>query len=422
MMASVHPIRIALASALFAFALPAHAQLIPASSGALTPEPVAGTGAETVVPAPPPPPEAKTTWVDLARVVDGFRIPEKMADLRAVTVDATGENYGFYFASNPRGVFAVYRNGRLMRKGEIENVYDLQEPVVFRMTASGELLYALHNTDLYVNQATVSEDLFSFSKGVESVHDEGGVLTFPEGGNIVQYDIARDKRKVLFRHLGAVEFMRRKGGTIAYSLRERGFVRMYSNGRRVSTKAVDNPENFAIGNDGAVYYFAKAPRGYSLYRDSRAFVTDKGNGAYVEVDPDGHVWHYSYVRIGGRTTVTLRKDRSATNLLPKDAANVELDLLFPADGGFAGRVALAQDPTHFQLLRDGKAVGEEFSFDYPNNDAHGLKDMDGSVVLRAFDGNAWRVHKDGVRLEHASLRKVWFYRVEGNELTVYATR
>ena len=421
-MASVHVIRATLALALLALSVPASAQgLLPASSGALRLELESGTG-ETVVPAPPPPPAPTQSWVDVARVIDGLRIPEKIADLRAVTADASGKNLGFYFASNSKGVFSVYRNARLMQKGVIENVYDLQEPAVFRMTGSGDLLYALHGTDLYVNQTSVSRDLYSFAKGVDSVHEEGGVLTFPEGGDIVRYDIARDRRSILFRHLGSIEYMRRKGDTIAYTLRERGFVRMYRDGRRVSTKAVDNPENFAIGKEGEVYYFTKAPRGYALYRDARAYVTDKGNGAYVEVDPDGHVWHYAYVRLDRRTTVSLRRDRSSDNLLPKDAVNVELDLTFPGDGGFAGRVAFAKEPTHFWLVRDGQALGQPFLFEYPLNDMHGMDVLGDAIVLRAFDDSRWRILMDGEKVTHAKYRKAWFHSVNGNELTIYATR
>lgn len=365
--------------------------------------------------------DGSQSWVDVEQKMDQFRIREKIADLRAVTVDPKGENFGFYFASNQKGTFVVYRNGTAMKRGEIESVYDSQEPVVFRMTASGDLLYALHNTDLYVNQELLSQDQYSFSKGVTSVHDEGGVVTFPEGGSVMQYDIAREKKTVLYRHVGSIEYMRRKGNTVAYTLREKGFVRMYRNGRRVSVKAVENPENFAIGPKGDVYFFVKAARGYSLYRDTRSFVTGKGDGAYVDVDPDGHVWHLSYVRLDRRTSVRLQKDRGGANLLPADVVNVELFMAFP-NGGYALRAAFAKEPTHFWLVRDGKEFGQPFLFEYPHNDMHGMVEWGDSMVLRAFDDNQWRVLKDGDKVDHASFRRVWFYRVIDGELIVYATR
>lgn len=422
MIVTVHLIRATLIFCLSALAVPAHAQLIPASSGAFILESDAGSGAEVIVPNPEAPPRAATqSWVDVAKKIDQFRIQESFADLRAVTVDPSGENFGFYFASGKQGLFTVYRNGTVMKRGEVESVHDLQEPVMFRMTGSGDLLFAVHGTDLYVNKQLVSEDSYSFAKGVTSVHDEGGILTFPEGGNVILYDIAREKRKILYRHVGSIEYLRRKGDTIAYTLREKGFVRMYRDGRRVSTKAVENPENFAVDSQGAVYFFTKAPRGYSLQRDTRSFVTGKGDGAYVDVDSLGHVWHLSYIRLDRRTVVRLQRDRSGDNLLPPDVSNVELYLLFP-DGGYAVRGAFSDAPTHFWLIRDGKEHGQPFLFEYPHNDLHGMAMYGDTIVLRAFDDNQWRILRDGEKVTHTTFKKAWFYRVIGEELIVYASR
>ncbi len=417
MMTSVHLLRVTLVFSLLALAAPASAQgFIEASTGALLTDIETVEEQQTpVVPAP------VTSWVDVAKKIDQFRIKEKIADLRAVTVDPSGENFGFYFASGQKGLFAVYRNGAVMKRGEVESVHDLQEPVIFRMTASGDLLFAVHGTDLYANKQLVSEDAYMFSKGATSVHDEGGILTFPEHGNVILYDIAREKRKILYRHVGSIEYLRRKGDTIAYTLREKGFVRMYRDGRRVSTKAVDNPENFAIDTTGAVYFFTKAARGYSLYRDTRSYVTGKGDGAYVDVDPDGHVWHLSYIRLDRRTIVRLQKDRSGVNELPDDVVNVELDIFFPGDG-YALRAAFEEDPARFWLVRDGKELGQLFLFEYPHNDMHGMKMFGDSIVLRAFDDNQWRLLRDGEKVTHTTYRKVWFYRVIGDELIVYGSR
>lgn len=398
-------------------AVPAHAQFIEASSGALQDD-VASPVLEEVVPSAPDP---KQEWVDVARVLNGFRITENIADLRAVTVDETGKEYGFYFASAKKGLFTIYRNGRVMKKGDVESLYDLQEPTIFRMTASGRLLYALHGTDLYVDQKLVSDDGFSFSKGVDSVHDEGGVLTFAEGGSVVRYDIAKDRRTILHTHLGSIEFLRRDGGTVAYTLREKGFVRMYKNGRRVSTKPVENPENFAIGKQGEVYFFTKAARGYSLYRDTRSFFTGKGDGAYVAVDNDGHVWHLSYIRLDRRTIVSLYRDREGVNLLPSNVANAELSLSF-FGGGYATKVSFSDDPTAFFLVQDGDVLGESFQFEYPYNDMHGMRPWLDSLVTRAYTDGRWRILSDGESLGHASLSRAWFFRVQGEILTIYATR
>lgn len=415
----MHLLRATVLLPLLAFAVPAHAQFIEASSGALqddAPPPVV----ETVVPQAPGR-QPKQEWVDVARVLNALRITDNLADLRAVTVDRTGKEYGFYFVSQQKGLFTVYRNGRVMQQGEIESLYDIQEPTVFRMTASGQLLYALHGTDLYVDQKQVSNDAFSFSKGVDSVHDEGGVLTFPEGGTVIRYDIAKDKRSILYKHLGSIEYLRRDGGYVAYALREKGFVRMYKNGRRVSTKPVENPENFAIGKQGEVYFFTKAARGYSLFRDTRSFVTGKGDGAYVAVDADGHVWHMSYVRLDRRTVVSLQKDRGGVNLLPPGVTNVELFLTL-VDGGYAARASFADDPSAFFLVRDGKVLGEPFLFEYPYNDTHGIAPWIDSLVLRAFVDGRWKILSDGETVDHASLKRAWSYRINGDVLTVYATK
>lgn len=415
----MQPLRAFVFLPLLAFAAPAHAQFIDASSGALQDD-AAIPVVEVAVPQAPAP-EPKQEWVDVARVLNGFRITENVADLRAVTVDATGKEYGFYFASAKKGLFTVYRNGRVMKQGDVESLYDLQQPTIFRMTASGQLLYALHGTDLYVDQKQVSDDGFPFSKGVDSVHDEGGVLTFPEGGAVVRYDIARDKRMTLHKHVGSIEYLRRSGGYVAYALREKGFVRMYKNGRRVSAKPVENPENFAIGKQGEVYFFTKAARGYSLYRDTRSFVTGKGDGAYVAVDPDGHVWHLSYVRLDRRTAISLTKDRAGVNLLPPNVANAELSLSF-VEGGYATKASFSDDPSAFFLVRDGKVLGDSFLFEYPYNDLHGMRPWIDSLVTRAYVGGRWTILADGEGVDHASLGRAWFFRVQGETLTIYATK
>lgn len=418
----MHLIRFSALLCCLAFALPAHAQLIEASTGALDLQ------IEAQPPAPQAPsnpvflpPASQESWVDIAKVIDAYRIPKKMNELRAVTVDPSGKNYGFYFASAQKGLFAVYRNGRVMQQGDIESVHDMQAPVVFRMTASGDLLYALHNTDLYVNHTQVSADQFSFSKGATSVHDEGGILTFPEGGNVVTYDIKRDRRAVLYKHLGSIEYMRRRGDAVAYALRERGFVRMYKNGRRVSVKPVDNPENFAIGPEGAVYFFTKAARGYSLYRDTRSYVTGEGAGAYVALDPEGHVWHLAYTRVEHATSVRLLKDRSPKNLLPSGIQNVELLLYFPRPGSFALRATYA-DADKFYMTDASGIHGMTFVFEYPYNDTNGFVSWDGWATMRAYDGNRWRAYAHGEPLAHATLKNVWFVRTDGDQLTIYATR
>lgn len=367
------------------------------------------------------PSEASVTWIDVSKLIGKFRITEPIADLRAVTTDASGKNVGFYFASGKKKTISVYRNGRLMREDAVETVHDLQKPVVFRMTASGDLLYALHGNDLFVNGVAVSQDGFSFSAGITSVHDEGGVLTFPEGGNVIRYDIKHNVRTVLHRHKGTIEYLRRAGDKIAYVLNDRGVLRMYRNGRRVSPRPVQNPRNFAVNAKGDVYFFTPSARGYALFRNSRSFVTGPGAGAYVDVDPLGRVWHLSYTRKDGETAVRLQRDRSAANMLPRGVGNVELHLAFP-DGGYALRAAPASDTSAFSLARDGAYLGEEFQFEYPYNDTHGYVFWDGNVVFRAHDGTRWKAYADGEKLEHGVLRNVWFLRADGDELTVYATK
>lgn len=361
-------------------------------------------------------------WVDIAHKIDAFRIREPLADLRAVTVDASGQNYGFFFASARAKDFVVYRNGRRMVRGNIESSYELDHPVIFRMTASGDLLHAIHATQLYVNNTLVSTGDYSFAVGVESVQDHGGRLTFPEGGNVVEYDIATGMRRMLYRHTGSIVMLRRSGETIAYTLRERGgSVRMFRNGRRVSARVVENPYNFAVAKNGDVYFFTKAARGYALYRNGRSYVTGRGAGAYVAVDPNDVPWHLAYQRRDGVNDVALHKGRSAANLLPSSVANIELFLLF-VDGGYAVRASLHDDPTIFHLVRDGKAYDDAFFFEYPYRDFNGLTDVNGSVVVRMFDGGEWRISADGVRLVDAQLSTVWFYRVQNGILKVYATK
>jgi hypothetical protein len=364
--------------------------------------------------------EPNVTWVDIAKVLDSLRITQNVRDLRAVTVDASGLQYGFYFVSPQKKTFAVYRNGVLLQRGDLEGMIDMYEPAVFRMTASGDLLYALHGTDLYVNGASVSSDSYAFSKGVTSVHDEGGVLTFPEGGNIVSYDIHTGKRRVLYSHEGTIEYMRRKGATIAYTLRHRA-VRMYKNGRLVSGKGVENPENFAIGSRGEVYFFTKSPRGYALFRDARSYVSGRGVGAYVDVDAQGGVWHMSYVESVRSMDVRLFKDRSGVNLLPLGIDNAELYVFFPEAGAFALRASTA-DEEEFRLVDDGRVIGEPFVFRYPYNDTHGFVPWNGSLVLRAYDGVTWRAYAGGKPLPSSSLGNVWFVRSGNDGLAVYATK
>ncbi len=410
-----------------AFTLPVHAQLIETSGDPLQ-MPQEEQPAIEVPPAevpvieevlPPPPKEP--VWIDITKVLDQFRIPEKVSNLRAVTVDNSGSTYGFFFADKKKNVYSVYRNGRLMKNGVTESVYDFQKPIVFRMTASGDLLYDIHGTDLYVNSVLVSSGLYNFSHGTTSVHDEGGVLTFPELGNVIVYDVKHDVKRAMYSHTGTIEYLRRRGNTIAYTITERGVSRMYRDGRRVSSQKVDNPTNFALSKEGDVYFFTKSQRGYSLFRNMRSFVTGKGLGGMVDIDPDGHVWHVSYVRGATSTTVKLQKDRSPKNLLPADVANVELSLgLF--DGGYAIRGSFGDATSSFFLIRDGVKLGEKFLFEYPYNDTHGFLSWDDTVVLRGFDGVRWRAYIDGQKAEHAYLKSVWFARVHEGELTIYATK
>ncbi len=415
--------------ALLAAPLSAHAQ----SGGML-----GGTGAgllnfssgalQLVVPAPvvvpPPAVPAKTlgtvTWIDAGRLADTLRIAKPVADLRAVTTDPSGKNVGFYYVSAREKTFAVYRNGRLMQGGDLETLADHQKPLIFRMTASGDLLYALHGTDLYVNATPVSLDRTSFPS-IESVQEGGGVLTFAEGGSVISYDIARNTRKTLHRHSGTIESLRREGDTVAYVLRERTGRRMYRDGRRVSARVVENAQNFALSREGDIYFFTKAPRGYALYRNTRSFVIGKGAGAFVGIDPKGRVWHVSYTRLDNRNTVRLQRDRSAKNLLPANIENLELDMAYP-DGGYALRAAFFQNPSAFSLVRDGKTLGRSFAFDFPFNDTNGLLVWDGAVVLRVHDGDHWRISVDGEILSNSSLKEAFYARVDGSELIIYATK
>lgn len=392
-----------------------------AASGDVTTGTGSTAGSGVVIPVSTVSKTVDATWIDVSDVIDRLRIPEKITDLKAVTTDAAGKNYGFYFASARTQKFAVYRNGRRVLSGDNESPYDLQKPVVFRMTGSGDLLYAVHSTDLYVNNAPVSLDGYSFGMGVGSVHDEGGVLTFPEGGNVVEYDVHTGKRRTLYRHKGVIQFLRRTGKTIAYTLQERGVTRMVRNGRKVTTRVIDNPANFAVSDAGDVYYFAKTARGYALYRNARLYVTGKGGGAFVDLDPSGNVWHLSYIRRGNDTDVRLEKNRERKNLLPTDAANVELSLLFP-DGGYAVRAAFSDDPALFQLVRDGGAVGDAFPFAFPYNDTHGLALLGDTVILRAFGNGAWKILADGEPLTNPTFKNPLFFRIAGDALTIYALK
>ncbi len=415
--------------ALLAAPLSAHAQ-----SGAA----LGGTGAgllnfssgalQLVVPAPavvaPPAVPAKklgtVTWIDAGKLADTLRIAEPVADLRAVTTDPTGKNVGFYYVSAKEKTFTVYRNGRLMQSGDLETLADHQKPLIFRMTASGDLLYVVHGTDLYVNAAPVSLDRTSFPS-VHSVYERSGTVTFAEGGNVVAYDVVRNTRRLLHKHAGTIESIRRQGDTVAYTLRERGGVRMYRDGRRVSAKIVENPQNFALSQEGDVFFFTKAARGYALYRNTRSYVTGKGAGAFVGIDPKGHVWHLSYTRLDSRNTIRLQKDRSPKNLLPANVENVELDMGYP-DGGYALRAAFFQSPSAFFLVRDGASLGRAFNFDFPFNDTNGLLAWDDVAVLRVHDGNHWRISADGEILSDSRLKEVFFARVHGAELIIYATK
>jgi|GEM_PF-4247168 len=406
----------------FAVAPAAHAQLLDTtSSGALQLLQDVQAIEEDVITVEPLAATPTVNWVDVARLIDTYRIHEKVADLRGVTVDPSGKNVGFYFSSGLKGSFSVYRNGRRMQHGVNESLYDMHEPVVFRMTASGDLVYDLHGTDLYVNSTSVSKGLYSFSQGATSVHEHGGVLTFPEGGNVVSYDIGRNKRTILYKHQGAVRYIRRAGDKIAYTVFERGFTRMYRNGRLVSGKGVENDHNFAISKEGDVYFFTKSARGYALYRNSRSYVTGRGAGAFVDIDQDGRVWHLSYLRAPGRTLVRLQRDRSPIDLLPAGVANVELLLGFN-DRGYAMRASFEEDPAAFYLVQNGESFGESFMFEYPYNDGRGFQFESGEAIYRAYDGTRWTAYADGEPLRHASLKKVWFMRVKNGEVTVYATK
>lgn len=406
----------------FAAAPPAQAQLLDTtSSGALQLLQDAPAVEEVVVTEESVPAESTVNWVDVGRLIDTYRIPEKVADLRGVAVDPSGKNVGFFFSSGQKGSFSVYRNGRRMQWGTHESLYDMHEPVVFRMTASGDLVYDLHGTDLYVNSTSVSKGLYSFSEGATSVHEHGGRLTFPEGGNVVSYDIARNKRSVLYKHRGVVRYVRRAGDTIAYTVFERGFSRMYRNGRLVSGRGVENDRNFAISKEGDVYFFTKSARGYALFRNSRSYVTGRGAGAFVDVDPEGRVWHLSYLRIYDTTFVRLQRDRSPIDLLPEGVANVELLLGFH-DYGYALRASFEEDPSAFYLVRDGDSMGDAFAFEYPYNDGHGFQFDGGEAIYRAHDGTRWTAYADGEPLRHASLKNAWFTRVKNGQVTVYATK
>lgn len=406
-------------AAFFLAAPSAHAQLIELGTGGLKYIPPAQE--VTVVPEAEPEASYDVEWIDAAKMIDAYRIPEKVADLRGVTTDASGRSAGFYFASTQKGTYAVYRNGRRMTRGTTQSLADLQEPAVFRMTASGDLLFAVRGTELYVNNKNVSSGLFQFTNAA-SVHEHGGMLTFPEGGNVVTYDIANDRKIALYKHAGAVQYVRRAGGTIAYTVLERGFVRMYRDGRRVSVRGVENPKNFAVSPGGDVYFFTKAARGYALFRNNRSMVTGPGAGAFVDVDPKGRVWHLSYVRSAGGTVVSLRRDRSAADLLPAGVANVELLLGYP-DNGYAIRAAFDDDTEGFYVVRDGDVIGEKFSFDFPYADNRGFLEVDGGgIAYRAYDGQHWSAFVDGEKLAHATLKNARFIRTDGDRVSVYATK
>ncbi len=409
---------LALLPALF-LAPSVHAQFIDTGTGAL--EYIVPASEEAAVIETGSEPAYDVEWFDVAKMIDQYRIPEKVADLRGITTDASGTNVGFYFASSQKGEYSVYRNGRRMARGTTESLVDLQEPAVFRMTASGDLIFAVRGTELYVNNKNVSSGLFQFTNAT-SVHEHGGLLTFPEGGSVQSYDIAKDRKMTLYKHPGAIQYLRRAGGTIAYTVFERGFTRMYRDGRRVSVRGVENPKNFAVSASGDVYFFTKAPRGYALFRNSRSMVTGNGAGAYVDIDPAGRVWHLSYVRSAGGTVVRLQRDRSAADLLPEGVANVELLLGYP-DNGYAVRAAFDDDTQAFYVVRDGDVVGEKFTFDFPYADTHGFLPVgDDGIAYRAHDGQRWNAYVDGEKLSHATLRNARFIRTDGDRVSVYATK
>jgi hypothetical protein len=146
-----------------------------------------------------------------------------------------------------------------------------------------------------------------------------------------------------------------------------------------------------------------------------------GNGAYVDIDPDGHIWHLSYVRSLAKVTIRLQKDRSTLDVLPADVANAELFFGF-VEGGYLLRASFIDNPSAFYLIRDGAVIGESFFFEYPYNDMHGFVVSDTHVVLRGFDGKQWRAYVDGEPLSDAALKSIFFMRMHDGVLTIYAKK
>ncbi|MDB4978353.1 MAG: hypothetical protein JWM56_539 [Candidatus Peribacteria bacterium] len=353
-------------------------------------------------------------------VLRQFHITADRKTLIAITADAPGNQIAFLFR-NKNNQFKLYVNTKLLITGTQKTPHI---PAVFRFTEDGHLLSAVNPTQLFYDATQLSsmDNAFEYDRGTTTVYENAGRLYFPETHRIRMFDTRTGTSVTLHEHPdGTVEYLRGHGQDLFYTLTEKGNAYLYVNGTKLVETPVENPSNFLVLSNGDVAFFAHSGDNYILYKNTIPYFTAKGYGGFLFEDPKGNLWHAAFDSVTptdvASYNVHLYKNKEEMKTPP--LSNLEGFIDFHNDS-YATRAA-KKGETAMYLLKDGKLVGQPFSFSHPI-DFQGVQlDTNNIAYMRNYAGNRWQLLANGEPLFQTTFRNIWFFQKVGTKLRVFGS-
>lgn len=358
-------------------------------------------------------------------IMKEWKLDEPITDLVSMTMDESGEHVGLMFV-DVFNEYRVYNDGKLVLKKK--SMYE-GHPNFFEMTEDGNLIFYIDPYELYVDGKRISStgNDYAYSVGLDAddVYYRSKV-TFIDLQTIRQYDLTTGRSKVLYEVDGHIAYMRRRGNSVYYSARQslpRDGYYIFRNGKRVTKQvATSQPERFQISPKGDVYYFAQGGENFVLYRNEKAVHAGKGRGGFVEFDEKGNVFHAVVEETLGSSVYTVGFFKN--NRLVRTGKIFDMEGVLASEGVmYATRVQTkADDGNAFKLLKNGRVIGQNFSFDRYrdyNGIAFGPRKR---TYMRNWKDGRWHVYEDGKLILEKTFEDVFFIQASANDVKIYGTR
>ncbi len=370
---------------------------------------------------------SRIIYQDVSAIIEELQIPEPATHLVAMATTPDDQHRAFMFSDNHQ--VKIYRDTALIYTGPLSEC--ATDPYLFWMTPDGNVVSVPDCQTLYFNDQVVSKNNDVLLYGKEAAIYLNGSLLYPEGTAVKSFDPQSKTSTTLYENAREkVQYIRANTKAIAYSTENiaTGAYSLYVQGNKVSPKPITNMTNFALSPSGDVYYFvASNNQKYTIYKNTKPYLTNTGIGGFLHLDNKNTLWHVSYRLTSGSKIgrLSLLKGTSHKNHLPTTAKNLEGFMAFQ-QGSYALRV---QRWSEFYLFKNGQFEGT--SFEFSSTGAHaGKKDYnglffapDGSVFMRNYSQGNWYAFRDGQMLTDHEFQNVWYVHLDTHgRVQIYGTK